>query len=80
MTSDNSLKILLVEDSASDAVLLQENILSSGATDISISVVQSLNEAKEHLKNNHPDAVLLDLTLPDSSGLEYRSRGQEHLS
>jgi PAS domain S-box-containing protein len=69
MTSDNSLKILLVEDSASDAVLLQENILSSGAKDISISVVQSLNEAKEHLKNNHPDAVLLDLTLPDSSGL-----------
>ncbi|MGA2678423.1 MAG: PAS domain S-box protein [Sedimentisphaerales bacterium] len=69
MTSDNSLKILLVEDSASDAVLLQENILSSGAEDISISVVQSLNEAKEHLKNNHPDAVLLDLTLPDSSGL-----------
>ena len=63
------LQIVLVEDSASDAVLLQENILSSGTTDISISVVQSLNEAKEHLKNNHPDAMLLDLTLPDSSGL-----------
>ena len=70
MTSDNSLKILLVEDSASDAVLLKENILSSGAKDISISVVQSLAEAKEHLKNNNPDAVLLDLTLPDSSGLD----------
>ncbi|MGD0572623.1 MAG: PAS domain S-box protein [Sedimentisphaerales bacterium] len=70
MTSNNSLKILLVEDSASDAALLQENILSSGAKDISISVVQSLNEAKEYLKNNHPDAVLLDLTLPDSSGLD----------
>ena len=64
------MQILLVEDSASDAVLLQENILSSGVTDISISVVQSLNEAKEHLKNNHTDAVLLDLTLPDSSGLD----------
>jgi PAS domain S-box-containing protein len=64
------LQILLVEDSASDAVLLQENILSSGVKNISISAVQSLNEAKEHLKNNHPDAVLLDLTLPDSSGLD----------
>lgn len=69
MTSDNSLKILLVEDSASDAALLQESILSIGAKDISISVVQSLSEAEEYLKNNHPDAVLLDLTLPDSSGL-----------
>lgn len=70
MTSDNSLKILLVEDSDTDAVLLQENISSSGVKDISISVVQSLREAKEHLKNNHPDAILLDLTLPDSSGLD----------
>ncbi len=76
MISDNSLKILLVEDSASDAALLQESILSSGVTNISISVVQSLNEAKEHLKNNHPDAVLLDLTLPDSSGLETVRRAR----
>ena len=68
------MQILLVEDSASDAALLQENILLSGATDISISVVQSLNEAKDHLKNNHTDAVLLDLTLPDSSGLETVTR------
>jgi len=70
MISSNSLKILLVEDSDSDAALLQENILSGGTTDISISVVQSLREAEEHLKNNHTDAVLLDLTLPDSSGLD----------
>jgi|GEM_PF-1039278 len=70
MISNNSLKILLVEDSASDAALLQENILSSSTADISISVVQSMNEAEEHLKNNNPDAVLLDLTLPDSSGLD----------
>jgi PAS domain S-box-containing protein len=76
MISDNSLKILLVEDSISDAMLLQENILSSSATDISISVVQSLSEAEEHLKNNHPDAILLDLTLPDSSGLETVRRAR----
>jgi PAS domain S-box-containing protein len=76
MTSNNSLKILLVEDSDTDATLLQESILSSGATDISISVVQSLSEAKEHLKNNHTDAVLLDLTLPDSSGLDTVRRAR----
>jgi PAS domain S-box-containing protein len=76
MTSSNSLKILLVEDSVSDAALLQENILSSGAADISISVVQSMSEAEEYLKNNHPDAVLLDLTLPDSFGLDTVRRAR----
>jgi PAS domain S-box-containing protein len=79
MISNNSLKILLVEDSNTDALLLQESILSSGATDISISVVKSLSDAKEHLKNNHPDAVLLDLTLPDSSGLNT-VREARHIS
>ena len=76
MTSDNSLKILLVEDSDTDAMLLQENILSSGTMDISVSVVQSLNGAEEHLKNNHTDAMLLDLTLPDSSGLDTVRRAR----
>ena len=73
MESTNSkkpLQILLVEDSPSDAALLQENILSSGNRDIRVSVAQSLNEALVHLENNHTDAVLLDLTLPDSSGLD----------
>ncbi|MFA5252447.1 MAG: response regulator [Phycisphaerae bacterium] len=64
------LHILLVEDSASDAVLLQESILSSGVKDLSVSVVGSLRESTDHIKNNHIDATLLDLSLPDSSGLE----------
>ncbi len=69
-TSKNSLQVLLVEDSASDVKLLQESIFSSGVDDLSISVAGSLNEAVGHLKNNHTDAALLDLTLPDSAGLD----------
>lgn len=64
------LRLLLVEDSESDAALLEENILSSTIWDIYLSVAVSLGEAIEHLKDNHTDAVLLDLTLPDSSGLD----------
>ena len=67
---DKSLRILLVEDSPSDAALLQENILLSGVKDSRVHVVQSLHEAADYLKNNHVDAVLLDLTLPDSSGID----------
>ena len=68
--SKKTLQILLVEDSDSDAALLQENIRIGGAGDISISVVKSLGQAVYHLKHNHTDAALLDLTLPDSSGLD----------
>lgn len=68
--SGKLLQILLVEDSISDAILLQESVLSSGVKDLSISVVGSLRESTDHLKNNHIDATLLDLSLPDSSGLE----------
>ncbi len=64
------LQILLVEDSAADARLLQENILLNGSSDLSVSVVQSLHESVDHLKSNYIDAILLDLSLPDSAGLE----------
>jgi signal transduction histidine kinase len=72
--SDELLQILLVEDSVSDAALLEESILSSGVKDLSVSVVGSLRESAEHLKDNHIDATLLDLSLPDSSGLETVQR------
>jgi signal transduction histidine kinase len=65
-----TLQLLLVEDSISDAALLQENILLSGTNDLRVSVVQSLRQAIHYLKNNPVDATLLDLSLPDSSGLE----------
>lgn len=72
--SGKLLQVLLVEDSASDAALLQESILSSGVKDLSVSVVGSLRESADHFKNNHIDATLLDLSLPDSSGLETVQR------
>jgi signal transduction histidine kinase len=70
MNMDKSLRVLLVEDSDTDVMLLRESILSTGISDLHISVVQSLQKAIDHLKNNPVDATLLDLSLPDSSGLE----------
>jgi PAS domain S-box-containing protein len=76
--SKKLLRLLLVEDSPSDAALLQENILSrSGAGDFSVSVAPSLQKALDHLKNNRPDAVLLDLNLPDSTGLGTVERARQ---
>jgi PAS domain S-box-containing protein len=66
---DKILNILLVEDSESDVRLLRETLLLDGRSDFNISFTTSLQGAIDHLKNNHADAVLLDLTLPDSDGL-----------
>ena len=76
--SDKSLKLLLVEDSASDASLLQESIFMSGTNDISVTVAVSLREACRHCESNRFDAALLDLTLPDSSGLETVRLAMQH--
>ncbi len=67
---DDSLKILLVEDSESDSRLLQEVIKSASDSEINTSFVQSLGHAMNHLKHAKADVVLLDLSLPDSSGLD----------
>jgi len=64
------IEILLVEDSDSDFALLRESIQSAGIRDFSISRVESLRQAIEWLRDNRADAVLLDLSLPDSSGLD----------
>jgi PAS domain S-box-containing protein len=74
MTSEKRLKILLVEDSDSDAQLLREMLMISGRNDLYISAAKSLRETIDHLKNNYVDAMLLDLTLPDSAGLETIQR------
>jgi PAS domain S-box-containing protein len=70
MNAEKKLQVLLVEDSDSDAELIVENILSSGIGNIDISIVQTLGQAIDYLENNHADAVLLDLSLPDSNGID----------
>jgi PAS domain S-box-containing protein len=71
---DKQLNILLVEDSESDARLLRETLLLDGRSDFHISYAGSLQQALDHLRNNNIDAVLLDLTLPDSEGLSTAVR------
>ena len=78
MTPSKLLKILLVEDSESDTALLKENIRLSNIDDLHLDFACSLQEAIDHLQSNHVDAMLLDLTLPDSSGLETVRRIGQH--
>jgi PAS domain S-box-containing protein len=61
--------ILLVEDSPSDARLIQELLQDAPYGRFKVFNASSLSKALDVLSHNKVDAVLLDLGLPDSQGL-----------
>ena len=63
-------KVLLVEDSASDALLLQESVAQARPGEFSFIHVESWAEAAERLHQKPFDVLLLDLSLPDITGRE----------
>ncbi|MCM6774166.1 fused response regulator/phosphatase [Nocardia sp. CDC159] len=69
--------MLLVEDDAGDALLVQE-LVTDGAPGLRLDWVRSLAEAGPRLETESPDCVLLDLHLPDAHGLEALARIREY--
>ncbi|MBF0165761.1 MAG: response regulator [Magnetococcales bacterium] len=73
---DKLLRVLLVEDSEADQVLVRENADSSGNGSIAhlprlrLTPVVELRQAIDLLSRERFDAALLDLNLPDSIGME----------
>jgi PAS domain S-box-containing protein len=63
-----STKILLIEDNPGDARLVREALAEAGAALFELSWQKDLAKGLAHLKKNPVDAILLDLTLPDSAG------------
>ncbi len=70
------IRVLLVEDSPSDAMLVQSEL--GGVADYSFDVtwVERTEEAEEKLRGQRFDIGLLDLNLPDSSGVDTFTRIQ----
>jgi len=71
-----SFKILLIEDSAMQARLIQGNLESEEDTPFAVVIVDCVKAGAEQLATEKFYAVLLDLMLPDSAGIEtfYRVR------
>src|SRR5207247_2883114 len=65
--TDTRIRILLAEHNTSDARLLQE--IACGR-ELELVWLPCLGLALEQLGNQHFDAVLLDLSLPDSGGFD----------
>lgn len=62
--------VLLVEDNLGDAFLIQEQFKSAKTFEYSIVHVDYLNKAITYLERSPCDVILLDLSLPDSRGIE----------
>ncbi|MEV8046017.1 fused response regulator/phosphatase [Streptomyces griseoluteus] len=69
--------VLLVEDDAGDALLVEE-LVADSALKMRLRWVRTMAEAAGVLATERPDCVLLDLHLPDASGLEAVSLVKAH--
>ncbi|NOQ36716.1 MAG: diguanylate cyclase [Methylococcaceae bacterium] len=70
MSDIETIKILLIEDEPSDAELVQINLRSTKVINFNVNWVESLHDAKKQISNHSFDLLLLDLSLPDSFGLD----------
>ncbi|MFW5709809.1 MAG: response regulator [Chloroflexota bacterium] len=66
--------VLLVEDNPADVRLIQEMLLASPNERIFLNSVSTLADALARVEQNTYDAILLDLSLPDSSGINTLQR------
>ncbi len=68
--ADPKIKVLLVEDSPIDSRVIQEMLKGKGALQYELIAEGTLSGARDRLRKGSFDLMLLDLNLPDSSGLD----------
>lgn len=76
--TDHPIHVLLVEDNPGDVRLLQEYLAEGDGDRFTMTHADRLSTSLPHLGRPGIDVVLLDLTLPDSHGLETLNRMQAH--
>lgn len=64
------IQILLIEDDPDDVLLLQKALGETPNFSFEVHAASSLAKAAAFLKKKTPSVILLDLSLPDSKGLE----------
>ena len=72
------MKVLLIEDHEGFAVIVREMLLSLRQESVSFEWRNRLDKGIERLIQWKPDVILLDLTLPDSRGLDTLSQVRQY--
>jgi phosphoserine phosphatase RsbU/P len=73
-----AIRVLLVEDNPGDARLVRERLLSAAKARFEVESLDRLASAVERLRRAGIEVVLLDLSLPDSQGMETITRLHTH--
>ncbi len=64
------IRLLLVEDNPADARVVERHLKDAGLNHVTTETVQTASEAAQRLQEVEYDLVLLDLGLPDATGLQ----------
>jgi diguanylate cyclase (GGDEF)-like protein len=75
---DERYNVLLIEDNPGDARLLKEMLAEEPAAPFTLKCADRLSRGMEMLSSERIDLLLLDLSLPDSHGLETFSKVYAH--
>ncbi len=67
--NSDTIRVLLIEDNPGDSRLIREMIVDAGDSFVQLECVDRLGTGLERLAMGGFDALLLDLSLPDSQGL-----------
>jgi len=71
---DQPIRVLLIEDNAADARLIEFMLGEARGLSLKLEWASSLTAGVEHLQRYPVDVVLLDLGLPESTGLDTLQR------
>jgi DNA-binding response OmpR family regulator len=66
----SEIRILLIEDNPGDARLIQEMLIEAGSNQSDLERCDRLSAGLERINSGGVDALLLDLGLPDSNGID----------
>jgi diguanylate cyclase (GGDEF)-like protein len=75
---EQTLSVLLVEDNPADSRLIREYLKVADDARFEVFPAESLSAAIDLIEARHCDVILLDLSLPDSQGLETLHRMHAH--
>ena len=78
MTSSNTVRVLLIEDNPGDRRLIREMLVSVPRANIQLAYATTLAEGITAVDTETFDAVLLDLSLPDSLGVHTLNSLRQH--